>query len=140
MQIEEVTVENIGSSDDLKSRKRVQGYGVLGREYIDDHLDRLANEIDVEKATVIATSGLVIGGTLLGLVKNKLWLSVPILTGAMLIQHALTGGSGLTGILKRLGYRSVREIERERYALKALRGDFAGSMGNAGKSWQGTEP
>jgi hypothetical protein len=28
--------------------------------------------------------------------------------------------------MRRLGIRSAREIERERYALKALRGDFAG--------------
>jgi hypothetical protein len=29
-------------------------------------------------------------------------------------------------ILRRLGFRMASEIEQERYALKALRGDFAG--------------
>jgi hypothetical protein len=28
-------------------------------------------------------------------------------------------------VLRRLGFRTAREIERERQALKALRGDFA---------------
>ena len=40
--------------------------------------------------------------------------------------HAMTGCYPLLPLFRRLGFRSPREIARERYALKALRGDFQG--------------
>jgi hypothetical protein len=39
-------------------------------------------------------------------------------------QHALQGWCPPLPILRRHGVRAAREIERERYAIKALRGDF----------------
>lgn len=45
--------------------------------------------------------------------------------GIMLV-HALNGWYPLLPLFRRLGVRSQDEIDRERYALKALRGDFAG--------------
>jgi hypothetical protein len=38
--------------------------------------------------------------------------------------HATTGGHPLMPLFRRLGLRSAKEIARERYGLKALRGDF----------------
>jgi hypothetical protein len=40
------------------------------------------------------------------------------------MQHALQGWCPPLPLLRRLGVRTQQEIERERYALKALRGDF----------------
>jgi hypothetical protein len=44
---------------------------------------------------------------------------------AFLFQHAVQGWCPPVPILRRLGFRTVTEIEQERHALKALRGDFA---------------
>jgi hypothetical protein len=41
-----------------------------------------------------------------------------------LLQHAVQGWCPPIPILRRLGFRTADEINRERYALKALRGDF----------------
>lgn len=54
---------------------------------------------------------------------RSLW-AVPVAGGAMLMQQALTGGSLLVPLLRRLGFRTRKEIELEKYALKSLRGDF----------------
>jgi hypothetical protein len=43
---------------------------------------------------------------------------------AFFAQHALQGWCPPVPVMRRLGVRTAREIERERYALKALRGDF----------------
>jgi hypothetical protein len=43
---------------------------------------------------------------------------------ALLLQHALQGWCPPIPLLRRLGFRTEAEINRERYALKALRGDF----------------
>jgi len=43
---------------------------------------------------------------------------------AFLLQHAVQGWCPPLPVLRRLGFRTAREIEVERNALKALRGDF----------------
>jgi hypothetical protein len=45
-----------------------------------------------------------------------------------LFQHAVQGWCPPVPLLRRLGYRTSREIDIERVALKALRGDF-GAIG-----------
>jgi hypothetical protein len=52
-----------------------------------------------------------------------------VLSGAVLgflLQHATQGWCPPVSVLRRRGVRTRREIEAERYALKALRGDFSG--------------
>lgn len=49
----------------------------------------------------------------------------PALIGATLLQHAIQGWCPPVPLFRRLRLRTRREIERERFALKALRGDFA---------------
>jgi hypothetical protein len=51
--------------------------------------------------------------------------ALPLFVGGAVLTHALTGRYPLLPLLRRAGVRSAREIGRERYALKALRGDFA---------------
>jgi hypothetical protein len=41
-----------------------------------------------------------------------------------LLQHALQGWCPPVPLLRKTGVRTMREIDIERYALKALRGDF----------------
>ena len=70
-------------------------------------------------------------GTLLATTVDKRWLALPALVGVFLFQHAVQGWCPPVPILRRLGYRTSREIETERLALKALRGDF-GNIGPGG--------
>jgi hypothetical protein len=49
-----------------------------------------------------------------------------------LFQHAVQGWCPPLPVLRRLGVRTRKEIDRERYALKALRGDFADTAGTPG--------
>jgi hypothetical protein len=42
----------------------------------------------------------------------------------MVFLHAIQGWYPLLPLFRRMGIRSQDEIDRERYALKALRGDF----------------
>jgi hypothetical protein len=50
-----------------------------------------------------------------------------------LLQHAVQGWCPPLPLLRRLGVRTADEINEERYALKALRGDFvdADKVGNS---------
>ncbi len=49
---------------------------------------------------------------------------MPLLVSGFLFQHAIEGWCPPVPILRRLGFRTSYEIDEERQALKALRGDF----------------
>lgn len=55
---------------------------------------------------------------------NKRWAALSVGVPAFMIQHALQGWCPPLAILRRLGIRTAREINDERFALQALRGDF----------------
>ncbi len=92
----------------------------------DRRLAELDREWDTDRALEVeaATMGLV--GLALGAFVRKRLLALPVIVaGAVLIQ-ATTGRYPLMPLFRRLGLRTSKEIARERYALKALRGDFSG--------------
>jgi len=47
-----------------------------------------------------------------------------VLVFGFFFQHATQGWCPPIPVFRRMGVRTRREINRERYALKALRGDF----------------
>jgi hypothetical protein len=55
---------------------------------------------------------------------NRKWLFLPGVVAGFLLQHAVQGWCPPLPLFRRLGIRTASEIEYERYALKALRGDF----------------
>jgi hypothetical protein len=91
---------------------------------IDRRLGELDEEWDIERALEANAAAVAFAGTLLAATVRKRWLVLPGLVGAFLFQHALQGWCPPVPFLRRLGYRTAREIETERVALKALRGDF----------------
>lgn len=85
----------------------------------------LDREWDLDRVleTEAATMGLL--GLTLGVAVNPRFLAVPGVVGAAVFLFATRGIYPLLPLFRRLGVRTSREIERERYAVKALRGDFA---------------
>jgi hypothetical protein len=97
-------------------------------EGIDDRLAELDREWDMERALEANAAMLAFAGVILAATADKRWLVVPALVTAFLFQHAVQGWCPPVPALRKLGFRTMREIDTERYALKALRGDF-GSLG-----------
>ena len=93
-------------------------------EGIDRRLHELDQEWDIERMLEANASALAFAGVALGASLDKRWLALPALVTAFLFQHAVQGWCPPLPILRRLGFRTTREIDTERYALKALRGDF----------------
>jgi len=92
---------------------------------IDNRLRELDQEWDIER--VLETNAGVVSllGLTLGAMRGR-WFILPGVVAAFLIQHAVEGWCPPVPIFRRLGIRTTREINHERFALKALRGDFAG--------------
>lgn len=95
------------------------------RDEIDDRLDELDAEWDIERAIAANAAALAFVGTALGITRGRKWLALPLLVSGFLFQHAIEGWCPPVPILRRLGFRTACEIDEERQALKALRGDVA---------------
>ncbi len=123
--VEEHTSPQINARIDEQTRLSVrQHVGQIDR--IDARLVELDREWDIERVLELNAGMVALGGSLLSLRWPK-FRAVPIVVTAFLIQHAVQGWCPPLPIFRRMGYRSEREINKERIALKALRGDFAGT-------------
>jgi hypothetical protein len=61
---------------------------------------------------------------LLGIFFDRRFLALPVAVTAFLLQHAVQGWCPPVPFFRKRGVRTMREIDEERFALKALRGDF----------------
>lgn len=91
---------------------------------IDARLEEINNEWDVERTLELGAAVLGLTGCVLGLSSNRKWLIIPITVTTFLVQHAILGWCPPSRLFRFLGVRTRREIDKEKYALKAVRGDF----------------
>lgn len=91
---------------------------------IEQRLNALDREWDVERLLQTNASVIVLLGMALATTVDRRFLLLPAAVFSFFAQHALQGWCPPIPVFRRLGVRTQREIERERYALKALRGDF----------------
>jgi hypothetical protein len=87
----------------------------------------LEREWDIERALELMASSLSLTGIVLGLTKGKRWFLLPTGVLSFLFMHAVQGWCPPVPILRRLGFRTREEIDRERYALKSVIGETNGS-------------
>ena len=109
-------------------------YFRLHPEEIDGRLAELDTEWDIERVVEIASSCLsLVGLVLRGVNRKWRWLLLTTMGQSFFLQHALQGWSPPVPLFRRLGFRTQNEIESERYALKALRGDFKDLRGDGNR-------
>jgi len=101
---------------------------------IPERLRELDEEWDIERAIEANASALAFAGIALGVTRGKRWLMLPALVSGFLFQHAMQGWCPPIPILRRMGFRTSYEIEEERQALKAIRGDYQNIKPGDGRS------
>lgn len=102
---------------------RLASSASLDRKIINARLEELDREPDIETETTVLLAAIIGGGLALGTALHRRWLLLSATASAVLLFQAMTGWkSPLPEKIRRL--RSRREIEKERFALKILRGDF----------------
>lgn len=95
-----------------------------GPAAIDRRLAELREEWDIERCLETMAPTMTLLGLVLGVTRNRKWLIIPVVVQSFFLQHALQGWCPPMPVLRRLGIRTADEISQERFALKALRGDF----------------
>jgi hypothetical protein len=118
------TVPEVNAKIDNELAARIRLYARAHHDEITQRLEALDREWDMERVLETNAATLILAGTLLG-VRNRKWLLLPTVVAGFFFQHAIQGWCPPVTPLRRFGVRTRLEIEKERYALKLLRGDFA---------------
>ena len=117
------TNPQINEQIDSQIEERIRYYATQPKEAITKRIEELEQEWDIERWLQTSASGLALTGVVFGLVRKK-WLLLSAGVLGFLLNHAIKGWCPPVPLLRKFGVRTRREIDREKYALKILRGDF----------------
>ncbi len=111
-----------------QTEENLARYQHAGAAAINRRLQELDAEWDIERTLEAnaATASLI--GLALGATVDRRWYLFPAVISGFLLQHALQGWCPPLTVFRHHGIRTSYEIDYERYALKALRGDFKHSL------------
>jgi hypothetical protein len=113
-----------------QTNERVAQLARQGRAAIEQRLAELDEEWDIERRLEANAATAVLVTTTLGWTVDRRFFLLPLAIGGFLLQHALQGWCPPIPVFRAMGVRTQSEIEEERYALKALRGDFVQTSGS----------
>lgn len=122
--VPEHTASYVNERIKRQTEENVERFASSGRKAMDARLEELDREWDIERTIEANASALALIGVILGARLNRKWLMLPAVVAGFLLQHSLQGWCPPVPVLRRLGFRTRNEIDQEKYALKALRGDF----------------
>jgi hypothetical protein len=128
--VPEHTADHVNQQIREQTRRNVERVAAQGPAAIDRRLRELDAEWDVERTLETNASTLVAVGSGLALLVDRRFALVPLVVGSFLLQHAVQGWCPPLPVFRRMGVRTQTEIDEERAALKALRGDFRAVGGN----------
>ncbi len=128
--VEEQTAGHIQKKIERLAEQDI-AYYAAHRDQIDRRLGELDREWDTERVVETLSAGLSLFGLVRGLIFRRKWLLLPVVVQSFMLQHALQGWCPPMAVLRRMGFRTRREIDDERVALKAIRGDFSKLPENA---------
>lgn len=107
-----------------KTEESIGFYAQVGPEAIERRLDELDREWDTERTLEANAAAFSLAGLALGTWVDRRFFALPAVVAGFLLQHSIQGWCPPVSLIRRMGYRTMSEIDSERYALKALRGDF----------------
>jgi hypothetical protein len=121
--VPEHTCEDVNRSIREQAEQRVRDYRHATPAELNERLMELDREWDIERMLETNAATLAFTGSVLALTKDRRFALVPLVITGFLLQHAVQGWCPPLPILRRLGFRTMHEIDQERQALLELRGD-----------------
>ncbi len=125
-------MENIEQEADITLEHSTEGekdiqdklnYYYHDQDEITARLAELDEEWDIERVLQTKVAALTIAGVILGVSVNKKWLTLPLVMSVAALA-AIARWNDPMPLFRKFGFRTRVEIEKEKYALKAIRGDF----------------
>ena len=118
------TAKAVLSCIDDETRASLARDATADRDQTDARLRELEREWDSDRVIEAEGALTALTGLALTLIVNRRFAVIPAMAAIAICTHAASGWYPLLPLFRRLGVRSAREIARERYAIKLLRGDF----------------
>lgn len=118
------TADHVNQQIREQTRRNVERVAAQGATAVDRRLRELDAEWDVERTRQANAATLTAVGSGLAILVDRRFALVPLVVGSFLLQHAVQGWCPPLPVFRRMGVRTQTEIDEERAALKALRGDF----------------
>lgn len=109
---------------DRAIQEKVLYYSTQPREVISRRIAELDREWDIERWLEANASSLALFGLFMGVAKSRKYLLLSAGVLGFLLTHAIQGWCPPVPVLRALGIRTRSEIDREKFALKVIRGDF----------------
>jgi hypothetical protein len=111
-------------SDESILEKRLACLADAGPQAISDRLDQLDRVWSAGRMTKVTIGVVIVAGLILTVLVDPWWLILPALAAVILLQYLFARVSWLGALFRVVGFRPGSEIDQEKIALKALRGDF----------------
>jgi len=108
----------------IRMQQKLEETARASSQLLNERLDKLDREWDIARAIAAILGSSVILGLLLGALLDPWWQLLSAVAGLSLMLVSVSRWCPLVPILRQVGFRTAEEIAHERYALKALRGDF----------------
>ena len=109
---------------DARTIRSIRHYANQPRFAVERRIRELNEEWDVERTLAVSASGATLAGLVLSVTAGRRWLVLSAGAATLLLVHGLQGPCPPVTLLRRAGLRTRTEIDREKLALKYLRGDF----------------
>ncbi len=87
-------------------------------------IKELEKEWSIERLIESEAPMMAIAGLGLGAAVSRKFLVLPTFVFSMVALHGIQGWYPMIPLFRRMGFRSRKEIDREKFAMKGLRGDF----------------
>jgi hypothetical protein len=118
------TPPEINQAIDTETAAIVKFYACKTDDEISKRIEELDKEWDIGRIVEVRAATASLIGVILGLKRSKKWFIMPIIASTFLLQYAIQGWCPPVSLLRKFGFRTRQEINLERNALRALRGDF----------------
>lgn len=121
---EKNTPDSLNERIQLRTETLVEHTVACGPGAIARRLRSLDREWDTERVLETTAASFILAGTALAATRGPRWLILPGVVAGFLLQHGLQGFCPPLPVIRALGVRTRGEIDSERFALMAARGDF----------------
>jgi len=102
---------------DEKTRNNILWYSREDPDVIVARMIALDKEWDIERHMQLNAALLTFAGLTLGIAKNKLWYILPAVVSFFTGQQAVQGWCAPMEVFRKMGIRTRREIDMEKYSL-----------------------
>jgi hypothetical protein len=131
------TPREVNERIDRETAERVRYYATRPEDFISHRISELDSEWDIDRVLQVDVAGLGLIGAGLLVALRRRWLALPLLALSLVAGTSADATQPLLVALRQIGVRTRGEIELERTALRALRGDFGPLATAAGTEQRG---